>query len=145
MLDKKIALRLSTTVLFMAAVIDLLRGIAHTYRVRYAAEEIAGIEPNADSLVLMGAFGISNFLTSFIYLLVIWKARQLVPYLLLLIPVSYFVGAMGMRYQNVVMESAFQGQYMLAIYLPVCFFAGLFYFIVASIQKKRSKVAMHEL
>lgn len=128
MLKKDLALKINVAVLFLAGLMDLIRGFMHTYNVRYAAENMAGIEPISDSLVLMGSFGISNFLTAFIYFLVIWKAKKLAPYVLLLIPISYFIGGMGIQYQNVVMESEFKGQYMMAKYLFICLLTSLLYF-----------------
>lgn len=132
---EKTALRISSVILFLAALMDIRRGVAHTFNVRYSAEYLAGIEPISDSLVLMVAFGISNFLTGFIYLLVIWKAKKLVPYILLLIPVSYLLGSVGMNYQNVEMESAFIGRYIMAVYLSICLITGLLYFITAFFSK----------
>jgi hypothetical protein len=129
MIKEKTALKISTIVLFLAGLMDIKRGFAHTFNVRYSAEHLAGIEPISDSLVLMGAFGISNFLTGFIYFLVIWKARPLAPYVLLLIPSSYFIGGMGMNYQNVEMESAFVGRYIMAVYLSICVVTGLVYLL----------------
>lgn len=127
MLKRKTALKINVIVLFLAGLMDIRRGIAHTFQVRYSAEHLAGIEPIPDSLYLMGAFGISNFLTGFLYFLVIWKARNLAPYVLLIIPISYFVGGMGIAHQNVQPESEFIGRYMVVIYLSICFIAGLFY------------------
>ncbi|MGD9327345.1 MAG: hypothetical protein PVH48_00185 [Cyclobacteriaceae bacterium] len=136
-MKEKTALRISTVVLFLASLMDIRRGIAHTFNVRYSAEYLAGIEPISDSLVLMGAFGISNFLTGFIYFLVIWKAKHLVPYVLLLIPFSYFIGGMGKNFQNVDMESAFVGRYIMAVYLSICMVTGLIY-LLARIKTKRN-------
>ena len=65
-MNKQAALKVSRVVLVLAGILDLIRGYAHTFNIRYAAEYVAGIEPIPDSLVLMGAFGISNFLTAFI-------------------------------------------------------------------------------
>lgn len=127
MLKRETALKINVIVLFLAGLMDIRRGIAHTFQVRYSAEHLAGIEPIPDSLYLMGAFGISNFLTGLIYFLVIWKAREIVPYVLLIIPISYFIGGMGIAYQNVQPESEFIGRYMVVIYLSICFIAGLFY------------------
>lgn len=135
MLTKEKAIHLSVVVLFLAASIDMIRGFMHTFQVRHAAVNLAGIEPISDSLVLMSAFGMSNFLTGSIYYLVIWKARHLAPYILLLIPLSYFLGGMGMRFQNVQLESAFVGQYMMAKYLGVCLITALAYFVLARKKK----------
>ena len=128
MINKDLALKISVVVLFLAGTMDVIRGFMHTFQVRVAAEQFAQIELTSDSLVLMSAFGISNFLTAFIYFLVIWKARDLAPYILLLIPISYFIGGLGMKYQNVQLESAFVGQYMMAKYLTICLVSALVYF-----------------
>ncbi len=136
MLTKERALHLSVIVLFLAATMDMVRGYMHTFQVKYAATHLAGIEPISDSLVLMSSFGISNFLTGFMYYLVIWKARHLAPYILLLIPISYVLGGLGMRYQNIQMESPFVGQYMMAKYLAICLITSLIYFVA---QKKKSE------
>jgi hypothetical protein len=129
-LKKKTAQRISNVVLLLAGVMDIRRGVAHTFNVRYSAEHLAGIEPISDSLVLMGAFGISNFLSGFIYFLVIWKAKHLAPYILLLIPICYFIGGLGMKYQDVQVESAFVGRYMMAVYLSICLITSLAYLLI---------------
>ena len=121
--------KISNIVLLLAGIIDIRRGFAHTFQARYSAEHLAGIEPISDSLVLMSAFGMSNFLTGFIYFLVLWKARELTPYILLIIPVSYAIGSMGMKFQDIQLESAFVGQYMMSVYLSVCLLTGLVFFI----------------
>ena len=129
MWSKEIALKINAVVLFLAGSMDMIRGYMHTYQVRHAAENFAKIELISDSLVLMSAFGISNFLTGFIYFLVLWKAKKLAPYVLLLIPISYFIGGMGMRLSNVQLESEFKGQYMMTYYLTICLVAALLYFL----------------
>ena len=129
MIKKETALKVSTIVLLLAGLMDLKRGFAHTFDVRYSAEHLAGIELLSDSLVLMGAFGISNFLTGFIYFLVVWKARSIAPYFLLIISLSYFIGGLGMKYEDVQLESQFIGQHIMFVYIIVCLIAGLLYFI----------------
>ena len=129
MQKKETAAKISTIVLFLAGLMDVIRGFAHTFNVKYSAENLAGIKPIPDSLYLMGAFGVSNFLTGFIYFLVLWKAKALAPYILLIIPVSYFIGGMGLRFQNVQPESQFIGQYMMFAYLSICLISGLFYLL----------------
>jgi hypothetical protein len=130
MIKKETAAKICTIILIMAGLMDMIRGFAHTFNVRYSAQHLAGIEPISDSLVLMSAFGISNFLTAFIYFLVVWRARHLAPYILLIIPFSYFIGGIGMKFQNVQLESQFQGQYMMSVYLGICFISGLLYFLL---------------
>jgi hypothetical protein len=129
MFNKKNLLKINVVVLFLAGVMDIIRGYSHTFNVRYSAENLAGIEPMADTLYLMGAFGISNFLTGLLYFLVICKARNLTPFVLLIIPISYIIGGLGIAYQNVQPEAPFVGQHMMAIYLAICVVASLLYFI----------------
>ncbi len=45
-----------------------------------------------DQVFLLGVFGISNFLTGFIYLLISRKAKELAPYMLIIIPLTYHLG-----------------------------------------------------
>lgn len=134
MIKQEIAQKISVVVLFLAAVVDIKRGIGHTFQVRYAAEHLAGIEPISDSLVLMSAFGMSNFLSAFVFLLILWKAPKLAPYVLLIIPISYFIGGMGMKYQAVQLESRFVGRYIMSVYLSICAITVLLYF---TSRKKR--------
>jgi uncharacterized membrane protein len=129
MIKKEKALKINVIVLLLAGLMDLRRGIAHTFNVRYSAENLAGIELIPDSLYLMGAFGISNFLTGLLYLLVIWKAKNLVPYILLIIPISYTIGGLGIAYQKVQPDSAFIGQQIMFVYLSICLIASLIYFL----------------
>lgn len=135
-LNKKAALKLCSFVLLLLGVLDIIRGFTHTFRVRYAAEYLAKIEPTSDSLVLMSAFGISNFLTGFLYFLIVFKAKKITPYVLTIIPISYMLGGLGMQYSNVILESEFRGQHMMKVYLATCLFTALLYFIVTQIENK---------
>jgi hypothetical protein len=129
MFNKSILLKINVVILFLAGVMDIIRGYAHTFNVRFSAEKRAGIEPLADSLYLMGAFGISNILTGLLYFLVIWKARNLTPFVLIIIPISYLIGGLGIAYQNVQPEAPFVGQHMMAVYLSICMVTSLLYFL----------------
>lgn len=135
MFKKKIALKINTRVLGALAILDLIRGYMHTFNINWASANIAKIDPIPDSLMLMGSFGISNFLTGFIYLLIIWKAKQLAPYILLLIPFSYVLGIIGLKIQNVQMEAEFNGQYMMHVYLILCALTGVYYFVASNLNK----------
>ncbi len=136
MSKKAIALKLNMIVLGLAGSIDLVRGYMHTFNVRYAATQKAGIEALPDSLVLMTAFGISNFLTAFIYFLILRKAPRLAPNILLLIPLSYALGAIAMKHQHVTMESPFVGRYLMMVYLSICFLSSVLYFVIP-VEKQR--------
>jgi hypothetical protein len=106
-------------VLFCLGLMDLLRGFTHTYRVHHAALNLAQIDPHPDALVLMVAFGISNFLTGALFILIALTAKHIAAIVLLLIPAAYFFGGIGMIYSGVTLQSPFIGQYIMKIYLSI--------------------------
>ena len=114
------AVNLAAVTLAVLGVVDLMRGYAHTFNLRQSAAHIAQIDTHPDALVLMGAFGNSNFLTAALFLLIAWQARHLAGWVLGLIPAAYLIGTIGMRMNDVVMASAFNGRYMLMVYFTVC-------------------------
>ncbi|HTB16446.1 MAG TPA: hypothetical protein VK752_32990 [Bryobacteraceae bacterium] len=114
---------LPSTVLFVLGLVDLLRGVLHTFFVHWAVRTFAKLDLSVacqDQLTLLGAFGISNLLTGAIFILVSIEAAQLSEYFLLIIPCSYVVGAIGMRTSGVKPQSAFYGRYFMMAYLGVC-------------------------
>ncbi|TVR57293.1 MAG: hypothetical protein EA426_12310 [Spirochaetaceae bacterium] len=117
-------------VLIVLGVIDLVRGIMHTFVLNWAAENIARIAPHPDALMLLGVFGNSNLLTGALYLLVALKAREIAGYILGIIPVAYLVGVVGIRLNGVSMQSEFNGKYMMLVYFVVCIVTFV-YFIAA--------------
>jgi hypothetical protein len=139
-MNKRLALKISSIALLLAGIMDIWRGFVHTFQVKYATINGAGIEPNSDNLVLMGAFGISNFLTGFLYLLIVWKVKKIVPYVLLLIPVSYCMGSLGLKYSNVLIDpNKFKGQYIMSVYLGICVITVIFYFLIAIVNNQKDK------
>lgn len=134
MLNSTRLLKLATVVAAVLGVIDLIRGAVHTFFIREIAVVASGIDPHPDALVLMSAFGISNFLTGFLLILIALKARQLVPHVLLLIPIAYLLGSLGMRLSQVTLESAFNGQYMMRIYLVVSLTTATVYFVTRKLE-----------
>jgi hypothetical protein len=83
-------------ILTVLGCVDLLRGFIHTVFLEYAAEYIMGLDltlARDDQLLLLGVFGISNYITGMMLILVGLKARNIVPYVFLVIPVSYLSGA----------------------------------------------------
>jgi hypothetical protein len=129
MYNKKTALKVSTILLFSISLLDIVRGFMHTFNINWAAENIAEIEALPDSMILMGSFGMSNFLTGFIYLLILWKAKNLTPYILALIPIAYGLGIIGLKLQGVAMDAEFNGKYMMFVYLGVCTLTSIYYFL----------------
>lgn len=131
---KKDIFWLPATVLFFIGGVDVLRGFMHTFLLTGSATNIAKLDMtvgSGDQVFLLGVFGISNFLTGFIYFLISRKARELFPYVLIIIPLTYLLGLIGIRSGNVHGQSAFEGQTFMLAYLSVCILA----FIIFQIQK----------
>ena len=128
-------LSIASWVTLILGCIDLLRGAVHTFLIHEIALDASGIEPHPDALVLMSAFGISNFLTGFLLILVSIKARHLAPFVLLLIPGAYLLGSIGMQLSDVQMQSQFNGQYLMRVYLMVSFVIASTYFACRRFEK----------
>jgi hypothetical protein len=87
-------------VLFILGLVDLERGTLHTCLVQWAVKTFARLDlstARGDQLTLLGAFGVSNFLTGTVFLLVSTQAPALSKDVLIAIPCAYLVGAIGMR------------------------------------------------
>jgi hypothetical protein len=110
--------------IIMAALgcLDLVRGFIHTVLLEYAAENIMGLDllvARNDQLLLLGTFGISNYLTGMMLILIAMKARNIVPYVFLAIPVSYLSG--GFLISRVASSSARLGGLPMMIgYIGIC-------------------------
>lgn len=108
--------------LLVLGCVDLLRGVVHTVLLEYAAANIAGIT-DVDAIFLLRTFGISNYLTGALFILIALRARHLAPYVLTLIPASY---ALGMLVSPPVAQTAqFGGKYFMMVYLAVCLVIGV--------------------
>lgn len=136
MTKKQSALKVTSVVLFALGILDIVRGFMHTFNIYWAAATFARIDPHPDALILMGSFGISNFLTGFIYLYAARKMKEHTPILLLMIPSAYILGAIGLKTSGVVMQSAYNGKYMMIGYLAVCAAAYIYYRISLMIDTK---------
>lgn len=117
------AVRLPATLLFILGILDLVRGFMHTFLLRWSGVHIAGFDPvttPSDQFFMLGAFGISNFLTGFLYLLISRRARALSPYVLAIIPATYLLGMIGIGVANVNPQAVFGGKYFMMVYLAAC-------------------------
>ncbi len=129
---------LPSTVLFFLAILDVIRGFMHTFLLRWSAVHVAGFEPVTtppDQFFLLGVFGISNFLTGFLFFLISRRAREISPYVLIIIPLTYLLGIAGIKIAGVHMQAAFGGQYFMFVYLALCVIT----FIVFLIQRFAAK------
>jgi hypothetical protein len=135
--------QLPSRVLFFLGILDVVRGFMHTFLLRWSAVHIAGFNPLTtprDQFFLMGAFGISNFLTGFLYFLISRRAKQLSPYVLLIIPLTYLLGMIGIAVSRVHMQAAFEGKYFMVAYFAICV-VTFAVFLVRRGQQKRADSA----
>ena len=102
--------------------IDLIRGFIHTVLLEFAASNIFVIDLSGgveNQMFLLGIFGISNYLTGIMLILIGLKARELVPILLLGIPMIYFLGTALISRVATPTAQLGGGPYMLA-YFAIC-------------------------
>ena len=108
--------------LLVLGCVDLIRGFMHTVMLEYAAANIAGVT-GGDAIFLLRTFGISNYLTGALFILIALQAKHLAPYVLALIPLCY---AFGMLISPPVAQTAqFNGKYMMMVYFAVCLVMGV--------------------
>ena len=105
----------------------LIRGFMHTILLEDAALNIAGLDLSTslagDLLQQMGAFGISNYLTGIMLILIGWKARPLALAMLGVIPVAYIIGVIGININSTgyaPSQAAWGGAMPMLVYLIVC-------------------------
>ena len=118
--------------------VDLIRGFIHTVLLDYAAINIFVIDLSggvSNQMFLLGVFGISNYLTGIMMILIGLKARELVPIMLPIIPAIYFLG--NILISRVTDPSAQLGgsPYML-VYFAVCI-ATFVAILVVNIKNKK--------
>ena len=139
MFTKEKALKISIITLSVIAGVDLVRGFMHTFNIWWASENIAHMSQTADTMFLMNSFGITNWLTGFIYILVVIKAKDLAPYILLLVPSTYILGIISNHMIGVVaMQSTteWNGQYIMYVYLFTMALVGINYFFATYKENK---------
>ena len=129
--------RVPAAVLFLLGAYDLLRGFMHTFLLKWSAANFAGFDMatvSEDQVFLLGVFGISNFLTGAIFLLISRKARHLAPHVLILIPTIYLLGWVGIRTGGVHAQAEFNGKYLMFAYFAICL-ATYGYFLIIRVKR----------
>lgn len=125
--------RVPSLVLSIIGTYDLLRGFMHTFLLKWSAAHFAKFDIATvpeDQLFLLGVFGISNFLTGAVFLLISQKARHLSPHILLLIPVIYLLGWTGIWLNEVRGQAEFSGKYLMFIYFAICLITYAYFVVV---------------
>lgn len=90
-----------SVVALMLGAYDLVRGFMHTILLEYSAGHLAKLNMEnpaiRDLLQLLGAFGISNYITGIMLILLAIKARELALIMLGIIPAAYFIGVVSIK------------------------------------------------
>jgi uncharacterized membrane protein (GlpM family) len=120
----------------------------HTVALEYAALNIAGLDLTtstaAEQLRLLGAFGISNWVTGASFILIALKAKNISIHIMGLIPIAYGLSAIAMKINTagyVQTTADWGGMKMMVPYLIVCgvtFIAGVIVMIARN--KKASRL-----
>ena len=120
--------------------IDLIRGFIHTVLLEFAALDIFVIDLSGgvdNQMFLLGLFGITNYLTGIMFILIGLKARHLVPIMLPVIPIIYFGGAALISRTTAPTAQLGGGPYML-IYFALCIAASIA-ILVINVKNRMAK------
>jgi len=121
--------------------IDLIRGFIHTVLLEFAANNIFVIDLSGgveNQMLLLGVFGISNYLTGIMFILIRLKARELVPILLPVIPLVYWFGTALISRVATPTAQLGGGPYML-VYFAVCIATFLAIMVVNMTNRMENK------
>ncbi|NVM19554.1 MAG: hypothetical protein HWN80_17765 [Candidatus Lokiarchaeota archaeon] len=119
--------------------LDLIRGFIHTFMLEFAALNIFVIDLSGgvdNQMFLLGTFGISNYLTGIMFILIGLKARHLVPIMLPVIPIIYF-GGTAVISRNTNPTAQLGGVPFMLIYFALCITA----FIAILVIKIKNRMA----
>ena len=128
---------LPSAVLFFIGCFDVVRGFMHTFNLTWSAANFAKFDMATtpqDQIFLLGVFGISNFLTGFMHLFISRKAKHLSPYILIIIPLAYILGLIGITSGGIRGQAAFEGKYIMMVYFAICIVA----FFIFLVQRKKN-------
>jgi hypothetical protein len=134
--------RVPSIVLSIVGAYDLLRGFMHTFLLKWSATNFAKFDMATvpqDQVFLLGVFGISNFLTGAVFLLISRRARHLSPHILIFIPAVYLLGWAGIWSNGIHGQAAFNGKYFMFIYFAVCLLTYA-YFLINSARLNQTKL-----
>jgi hypothetical protein len=119
--------------------LDLFRGFMHTVLLEFAAMSIFVIDLSGgldNQIFLLGIFGISNYLTGFLFILIGFKARQLVPLILPAIPLIYVYGS-ALIARVATPTAQLGGESFMLVYFLVCIITFLLILIIKIKNRKK--------
>jgi len=120
--------------------VDLFRGFIHTFMLEFAALNIFVIDLSGgvdNQMFLLGIFGISNYLTGIMFILIGLKARHLVPIMLPAIPIVY-LGGTALISRTASPTAQLGGEPFMLIYFALCI-AATIAILVITIKNRRAK------
>jgi hypothetical protein len=135
---------LPSTVLLFIGILDVIRGFMHTFLLTWSAANVAKFNMATtpqDQIFMLGVFGISNFLTGSIYFLISRKAREISPYVLIIIPLAYLLGLIGIWSGGVHGQAPFEGKYFMLAYFAVCVLTFISFLIQRNARNKTQNLA----
>lgn len=115
-----------SAVAIMLGGLDIVRGVSHTLLSAQAATHVAGLDLSGptghDQLVLMSAFGASNFLSAAALIYLALRDRFGALLFLAVLPIAYLLAQIGLRVNgaDLVGQGDFRGRYMMTGYLSIC-------------------------
>lgn len=118
--------RLVSVVAVALGCYDVIRALAHTAFLGYAASDLAGLDltgpTGRDQLVLLAAFGASNFVTAAALLFVGLTSRVGSVILLAVMPAAYIVAGISLEAwgAGLVGQGVFPGTENMRVYLATC-------------------------
>ena len=121
--------------------IDLIRGFIHTFLLEFAALNIFVIDVSGgvdNQVFLLGIFGISNYLTGIMFILIGLKARHLVPIMLPVIPITY-IGATALISRVATPTAQLGGGPYMLVYFAVCIAASLAILVIKIKNRMENK------
>lgn len=136
MFTKERALKIAVIVLAIVGGYDLIRAYMHTVNIWHASAEIAQMSQTPDTMWLMNYQGSMQLMSGLIYLLIVWKAKEIAPYVLMINAIAnlYHLFSASLNGVLEMQTSAFNGQYFMYVYITIIFITGLNYLIA----KKRN-------
>jgi len=131
MFTKEKALKISVIVLGLIAIYDLIRAYMHTINIWHASESFAQMSQTADTMWLMNFQGSLQLMSGLVYLLIVWKAKELSPYVLIINAFANLYHLFSVSVNGVLemQTSAWNGQYYMYVYVAIVFLTGLNYVI----------------
>ena len=120
--------------------LDLIRGFMHTFMLEFAALNIFGIDLTGgvdNQMFLLGTFGISNYITGIMFILIGLKARHLVPIMLPVIPIVY-LGGTALISQTASPTAQLGGGSFMLMYFAACI-AAFIVILVINIKNRMAR------